>query len=407
MPVKLAIEGGSPIRSTLLPYGHQSVSEEDIAAVNEVLRSDWLTTGKKVGEFEHAFASVTGAKEAVVVNSGTAALHCAYYAAGIRPGDEVIVPAMTFSATVNAAVCLGAKPVFCDCEPDTLLIDAEKIEKLITNKTKAVVAVDYAGQSCDYDALRKITSEYGLMLMADSCHALGGNYKGRKVGSLADLNTFSFHPVKPITTGEGGMITTDSEEMARQMRQFRNHNITSDHRERQEQGSWAYEMSEPGMNYRLTDFQCALGMSQLNRLDEWTKRRQEIAQKYDWAFSSLKAIAPLKAKSDISHAYHLYVIRINPEYLHADREKIFQSLRAENIGANVHYIPVHLLKFYRERFSAREGLCPAAELAFRNIITLPLFSSMSDSDAEDVIEAVKKVHDRYLISKEVRIPSCV
>jgi len=392
---KLAIDGGKPVRKNLLPYGHQWVDEADIQAVVEVLRSDWLTTGPKVAEFERAFADFVGAKEAVAVNNGTAALHTAMYVVGVGPGDEVIVPPMTFASSANCIVFQGGTPVFADVDPGTLLIDPAQVEAKITPRTKAIIAVDYTGQPCDYDALRTIADRHKLLLVADASHALGGSYKGRPVGALADLSAFSFHPVKPITTGEGGMITTDDPGLAQRMRVFRNHGITTDHRQREQQGSWFYEMVDLGYNYRLTDLQCALGISQLHKLSEWVKRRQEIAQRYDEAFAGIPAVEPLEMRNDVSHAYHLYMIRLDLAQLRVTRAKVFSALRAEGIGVNVHYIPVHLHLFYRERFGTGPGLCPVAETAYERLITLPLFAVMRDQDVEDVIEAVRKVIEVY------------
>ncbi|MBI3816134.1 UDP-4-amino-4,6-dideoxy-N-acetyl-beta-L-altrosamine transaminase [Candidatus Peregrinibacteria bacterium] len=384
-----------PTRSQLLPYARQSVDEEDIQAVTDTLRSDWLTTGPKVGEFEKTFASFTQSQEAVAVSNGTTALHTAYFGAGIGPGDEVIVPAMTFAATANAAVYLGATPVFADCDPATLLIDPGDVEKKVTEKTKAVVAVDYAGQPCDYAALRAVTKKHDVMLIADACHALGGTYKGNRVGSLADFSTFSFHPAKTLATGEGGMITTNDTEAAGRMRHFRNHGITTDHRERQEKGSWFYEMTTLGNNYRLTDFQCALGISQLKKVPVWTKRRQELAKRYDEAFAAIEEAASLRVRPDVSHAYHLYVLQLNLEHLTADRNSIYQALRAENIGVNVHYIPVHLHPYYRKTFRTGPGRCPVSEAAFERILSLPMFAAMTDADCDSVIQAMQKVLSYY------------
>ena len=395
MPPSLAIDGGTPVRATLLPYGRQSVSEEDIRSVADVLQSDWLTTGPKVGEFETAFASFVGASEAVAVNSGTAALHAAMFALGIGAGDEVIVPTMTFSATANSVVFQGGTPVFVDSDPAMLLIDPALVERAITPKTKAIIAVDYAGQPCDYGALGEVARRHGIPLLADACHALGGSDQGRAVGSLAELSTFSFHPVKPMTTGEGGMITTDNPQHAKSMRQFRNHCLTTDHRERHNAGSWTYEMFQLGYNYRLTDFQCALGMSQLRKVSQWTLRRQEIARRYMKAFEALDTVRPLAVRPGVSHAYHLFVAELQTEKLRAGRAEIFRALRAENIGANVHYIPVHLLPFYRERFGMRPGMLPVAEGAYERILSLPLFAGMTDDDANDVIQAVTKVCTFY------------
>ncbi len=380
-----------PKRTTLLPYGRQQIDDDDIAAVVDVLRSSWLTTGPKVTEFEQAFAVSCGVSHAVAVSNGTAALHVAMYALGIGPGDEVIVPAMTFAATANCVVFQEGTPVFADVDPDTLLIDPTQVEAKITPRTKAIIAVDYAGQPCDYDALHAIAEKYGLVLVDDACHAIGGSYKGRSVGSLATLNTFSFHPVKHMTTGEGGMITTDNESFANRMRIFRNHGITSDHRQREEQGSWFYEMVDLGYNYRLTDIQCALGLSQLRKLPAWVKRRQIIAQRYDDAFQELAAIKPLAVRPDVTHAYHLYMVRVDTSLLSATRADFFTALRTENIGVNVHYVPVHLHPFYREQFGTAPGMCPVAEAAYEQLISLPMFSGMSDEDVEDVIMAVHKV----------------
>jgi perosamine synthetase len=350
-----------------------------------------LTTGPKVDEFEQAFAGYVGADEAVAVSSGTAALHAAIYALGIEPGDEVIVPAMTFSATANCVVFQGGTPVFSDVDRGTLLINPASVEANITHRTKAIIAVDFAGQPCDYDSLRALANRHNLTLVADACHSLGGSYRGLPVGSLAKLNTFSFHPVKHITTGEGGMITTDDPELARRMRVFRNHGITSDHRQREQQGSWFYEMVDLGYNYRLSDIQCALGTSQLRKLAAWVVRRQEIARRYDAAFAELPALKPLVVRNDVSHAYHLYVIRLDTTELRTTRSEVFSSLRAEGIGVNVHYIPVHLHPFYRERFGTKPGLCPMAETVYEKLISLPIFPVMTHDAVEYVIAAVRKV----------------
>lgn len=381
----------TPVRESILPYGKQWIDDDDIAAVVEVLRSDWLTTGPNVAEFEKAFAQVAGAAEAVAVSNGTAALHAAMYALGVGEGDEVIVPAMTFAASANCVIFQGGTPVFADVEADTLLIDPAQVEARITPRTKAIIAVDYAGHPCDYDRLRLIADRHNVSLVADACHALGGSYRGRPVGSLADLSTFSLHPVKPVTTGEGGVITTDDIDLVRRMRVFRNHGITSDHRQREQEGSWFYEMTDLGYNYRITDFQCALGQSQLRKLPAWVARRQEIARRYDDAFSPLSYIQLLKPRKEVFHAYHLYVVRLDTAQLNCTRSEIFSALRAEGIGVNVHYIPVHYHPFYRRRFGTGPGLCPVAEAAYEEIISLPIFPRMSDADVEDVVTAIHKV----------------
>ncbi|MBX3054998.1 MAG: UDP-4-amino-4,6-dideoxy-N-acetyl-beta-L-altrosamine transaminase [Anaerolineae bacterium] len=379
----------------MLPYGRQWIDEDDITAVTAVLRSDWLTTGPNVPEFETAFAGFVGAREAVAVSNGTAALHAAMHALDISPGDEVIAPTMTFAASANCVVYQGGTPVFADVQADTLLIDPDDVAAKITARTKAIVAVDYAGQPCDYERLYTLAHRHGLKLVADACHAIGGEYREMPVGTLADLSIFSLHPVKHITTGEGGVITTNDAELARRMRVFRNHGITTDHRQRAEQGSWFYEMVELGYNYRLTDFQCALGLSQLRKLPGWVARRQAIARTYDAAFAGLTAVSPLTTRPEVSHAYHLYVVRFDLSQLTVDRNTLFQALRAEGLGVNMHYIPVHLHPFYRQRFGTQPGLCPSAEAAYAEIMSLPIFPQMSDEDVQDVITAVSKVVEAY------------
>ncbi len=395
MSNRLAIDGGAPVRPRVLPYGRQTIRAEDLHAVNDTLCSDWLTTGPKVREFEQAFARFTGAGEAVAVNSGTAALHTAMHALGVGPGEEVIVPALTFVATANCVIYQGGTPIFADVEPDTLLIDPNVVAAKITPRTRAIIAVDYAGQPCDYDALRAVAQCHGLELVADACHSLGAGYDHRSVGTLADLNVFSLHPVKAMTTGEGGMVTTESFEIAHRMRCFRNHGVTSNHFQREQQGAWRYDMAELGFNYRLNDIQCSLGLSQLKWLSDFIEQRQAIAKRYDDAFASLLGLRPLALRSGRRHAYHLYVVRLDEDFLTVGRGRIFAALKAEGIGVNVHYLPVYLHSYYRERFGYQPGLCPKAETAYEEILSLPLFPGMSDGDANDVIEAVWKVLTHY------------
>jgi len=374
----------------MIPYGRQSIDEDDIRAVVEVLRSDWLTTGPVVDAFEQAVVSAVGSSHGVAVSSGTAALHAAMYAIGISRGDEVIVPAMTFAATANAVVFQQGRPVFTDVEEKTLLMDASHVEEKITPRTKAIIAVDYAGQPCDYDALREIADRHGIVLVADACHALGATYRGRSAGSLADLNIFSFHPVKHITTGEGGMVTTGSAEYARKMRMFRTHCIDSDSRKREENSTWFYEMVDLGFNYRLTDIQCALGISQLKKLRRWIERRREIAAIYDEAFLHNKVIEPLSVYPHVVHVYHLYVVRLKLQHTSKSKRQIYNALRNAGIGVNVHYIPVHLHPYYRERFGTREGMCPVSERAFEEILSIPIFPDMRDEDVRRVIDEITK-----------------
>lgn len=373
----------------MIPYGRQSIDEEDIASVVQVLRSDWLTGGPAVRAFETAFAQRVGAAHAVGVSSGTAALHCAMYALGIGPGDEVIVPPISFAATANCVVYQGGTPVFADVDAGTLLMDPESVIRKITPRTRAILAVDYAGQPCDYDRLREIAGQHNLRLVADSCHALGAAYNGVAAGALADLSVFSFHPVKHIATGEGGMITTSDQALRDRMRLFRNHGISTDFKQREKAGQWAYDMVDLGYNYRITDIQCALGHSQLKKLDQFLERRREVAGRYRDFFESLPGISPLSLREDCSHGYHLFVVSVRLPGVDNARDILFQKLRAQEIGVNVHYIPIHLHPFYRDRFNTGPGLCPVAESAARTILSLPMFPGMSNQDIETVCKAVK------------------
>lgn len=373
----------------MIPYGRQKIDDDDIQAVVDVLRSNWLTTGPKVQEFEKAVADYVGAKHAVAVSSGTAALHCAMHGIGIGPGDEVIVPSMTFSATANAVVYVGGKPIFADVEPDTLLIDTEMVEEKITSRTKAIIAVDYAGQPCDYDRLREIAEKYKLYLVSDSCHALGAKFEGKNVGTLADLTTLSFHPVKHITTGEGGMVVSNDGQMMAKIRQFRNHGIATDSVQRDVIGTWYYEVVDVGYNYRITDIQCALGLSQIIKLPRFLLRRRQIADRYRGAFSSSGIIEPLVLKTQVEHAWHLFVVRIGFDRLSLSRADLFQQLRGDGIGVNVHYIPVHLHPFYRENFSTHAGMCPISEKAYEEILSIPIHPSLTDQEVDYVIDRLK------------------
>jgi len=385
----LGTRGRNTAKVAPLPYARQAIEATDVRAVTEVLLSDWITTGPKVEEFEASVAAYVNARAGVAVCNGTAALHAAVHAAGIGPGDEVIVPAMTFAASANVVLYQGAMPVFADVLPDTLLLDPAQVEAKLGPRTKAIMAVDYTGHPCDYDALRAIADRSGLCLIADAAHALGAEYKGRKVGTLADMTTFSFHPVKHITTGEGGMIVTDDDRLAERMRQFRNHGISTDARTRAEKGTWFYEMIDLGYNYRLTDIQCALGLSQMGRLTQSLERRRAIARRYAKAFERVPGIQPLAVSSDVLHAYHLYVIQIDPERFGMDRNLAYRKLHEGGIGVNVHYIPVYLHPYYRQRLGIQPGLCPVTEAAYERILSLPMFPSMTEADAERVIGAVR------------------
>ena len=405
---KLAIHGGIPVRPRLLPYGRQSLDDSDIQAVVEVLKSDWLTTGPKVGEFEERFAAFLGVRHAVSFSSGTAALHGAAFAAGLRPGDEAITTPMTFCATANCVLYQGAMPVFADVSPDTLNLDPAEVAQKITPKTKAIIAVDYAGHPAALDELMQLakTQAQPTLLIEDASHSLGAEYRGKRVGAIADMTIFSFHPVKHLTTGEGGMVTTNDERLAEILRRFRNHGINSEARQRQESGQWFYEMVLLGFNYRLTDIACALGLSQLEKLAANLARRREIAALYTAAFRDLRvdlpAIVTPAVREDVNPAWHLYPIRLKLEMISEGRGEIYRALRAENIGVNVHYIPVHQHPYYRERFESQENYnesykesYPVAEDAYDRLISLPMFHGMTAQDVEDVIHALRKVMTYY------------
>ena len=379
------------MRKTLLPYGRQSIGEDDIQAVVDVLRSDWLTTGPKVAEFEESFAAWVGAKHAVSFSSGTAALHGAAFAAGLKPGDEAITTPMTFAATANCVLYQGATPVFADVSTDTLNLDPEQVAARITARTRAVLPVDYAGHPAEMDAILELAARHGLIVIEDASHALGAEYRQRRTGGIAHMTVFSFHPVKHLATGEGGMVTTDRADCAEALRRFRNHGISSEARQRQTAGQWHYEMVLLGFNYRLTDMACALGLSQLKKLKANLMRRREIAERYSTVFAGLAGVTLPAVRADVNPAWHLYPIRLNLEKLTADRAQVFRALRAENIGVNVHYIPVHRHPYYRDRFGYRGGEYPIAEDAYERLISLPMFHGMSDQDVEDVITAVKKI----------------
>lgn len=376
-----------------LPYGRQIIDGDDLRAVAETLSSDWLTTGPKVDEFEKAWAAFCGADQAVAVTNGTAALHTAMAVLGLRPGDKVVVSPMTFVASANCILYAGAEPLFADVDPGTLLIDPERVAELVKNhkRVKAVIAVDYAGQPCDYDALRAAAP--GIPVVADACHAPGATYKGRNAGTLADLTCFSFHPVKHLTTGEGGAITTDRADLAEGMRIFRNHGIDSDHRKRAEAGAWYYDLKTLGYNYRLTDIQCALGLSQLKKLSGWLEKRRELARLYNQRLADVRGVEPLAVRADANPAWHLYVVRIKKEY-GLSRDELFVRLRDREIGVNVHYRPVHLHSYYRERFGFGPGLCPVAETAAEEILTLPLWAGMEAADVERVADSLRAERGR-------------
>lgn len=394
--MELAINGGEPIRSTQIHYGKQYIDNDDIEAVVQVLKGPLITTGPKVEELEDRLCRLTEAKYAVILSSGTAALHAACYAAGIGQGDEVITTPMTFAASSNCVMYLGGKPIFVDINSETYNIDPQKVEEAITPKTRAVIAVDYTGQAVELDELIKICKKHNLILIEDASHSIGTIYKGRTVGSIADLTTFSFHPVKTITGGEGGAVMANEENLAKKMLMFRTHGITrdTDFLMNKSDGTWYYEQINLGYNYRLTDIQAALIISQLNKIDVFSAKRKKIVKKYNEVFSKLETVSIQGSILGSDTTPHLYVLKLNLEKLVVDRKAIFDALWAENICCNVHYIPVYYHPYY-EKLGYRKGLCPITENLYERIISLPLYYSMTNQDLEDVINGVLKVLNYY------------
>ncbi len=394
---KLAIKGGFPVRTSKLYYGRQWINEDDIAAVEDVLRGDLITCGPKVDEFETALCDYTGAKHAVAVNSGTSALHCACIAAGIGEGDEVITTPITFAASANCALYCGAKPVFADIDPENYNIDPDSIRAHITDKTRAVVAVDYTGQAVKIDEIRKICDENGLVFIEDAAHSIGTSYNGRKVGSLADMTCFSFHPVKTITGGEGGAILTNDDELYKKLVLAHTHGITHDESMMEgapHEGMWYYEMISLGYNYRMTDFQAALLISQLSRIDSFVARRKEIVKIYDEEFAKVPQLIVQKEIPESDTSRHLYVIRLNFDNISCTRREFFDAMSAENVQCQIHYVPVYWFPYY-EHLGYKKGLCPKAEEVYKGIMSIPLYPKMTDRDVEDTVHAVKKVCSYY------------
>lgn len=395
----LAINGGKPFRTNKLQYGKQTIDESDKEAVMKVLdENTYLTTGPRVVEFEEKVCAFVNAKYGVAVNSGTSALHLALDALNLSNSDEVIVTCVSFVASSNAIVYCGAKPVFCDVDPNTMNIDVTKIESLVTENSKAIVAVDFTGQPCDYHEIRKIADKYNLKIIEDAAHSFGCKLSQcpdkPMVGSFADITTFSFHPVKNITTCEGGMCVTNNQEYYKKMKAFRAHGIHTDYRERQTKSTHYYEMTELGYNYRIPDLLCALGINQLKRLPQWIDKRQFIAKFYDDKFKSLdKFLTPLTQKYD--NAYHIYIIKLNLDNLTVTRDDIFAALHAEGLGVNVHYMPIHLHPYYKEKYQTFEGMMPVAEDCYKRILTLPIFPTMSNKDMQDTVDILSKVLNIY------------
>jgi len=394
---KLAIQGGKPVRDTLLPYGHQWLSNKDIEAVTKTLQSDWLTQGSKVDEFEQALADYVGAKYAVTFSNGTAAIHGACFAAGLDGQllTEGITSAITFAASANCIEYFDNVAIFADINKDTLNIDINQID--ISGNTKVIIPVDFTGLPADLDSINIVAEQNECVVIEDASHALGATYKGRKVGSISDMTVFSFHPVKIITTGEGGAVTTNNPEFYERLKLFRTHGITKDSRKfvNESHGGWYHEMQELGYNYRLTDFQCALGLSQLQRIDLFLELRKEIVEQYDSAFRDMPELTiPKIDYPDRTSAWHLYVIQLNLDKLKVGRREIYDALRAEGIGVQVHYIPVHYHPYYQQ-LGYKKGDYPVAEAYYERCLSLPIFPKMNEKDVSDVIQAVNKVLDFY------------
>lgn len=393
-----AIEGGQPVRQTKLYYSHQYIDQADIDAAVAVLKSDYLTTGPHIEECEEKLCRVTGAKYAVLCSNGTAALHIACMAAGLGAGDELITTPITFAASANCALYVGARPVFADILPDTYNLDPASVEEHITPNTKAVVAVDFGGQSVDEDAFLALKEKYGFVYIEDGAHVIGTTYKGRPNGSIADMTTLSFHAVKTITGGEGGAVVTNSREYYEKLLLYRTHGITRDPAlmEHTPDGPWYYEQIALAPNYRITDMQAAIISSQLDKLPEFAARKKEIVRRYDEAFAKLPGLILQKETEGSDTVRHLYLLQLNPEHISIDRRRFFDAMTAENIICNVHYIPVYTFPYY-EKLGYPKGLCPKAELLYSRMLTIPLYYAMSDQDVEDVITAVTRIAEYYRV----------
>ena len=392
-----AILGGKPVREDKIYYGRQWISDEDIEAVRKVLEGPYITCGPKVKEAEDRLASYTGAKHAVVVNSGTSALHCACIAAGIKEGDEVITTPITFAASANCVLYCGAKPVFADIDPETYNIDPASIRAHITDKTKAVIAVDFTGQVVKADEIRAICDEFGLVFIEEAAHSIGSSYNGKMVGNIADMTCFSFHPVKTVTAGEGGAILTNNDEYYKKLVLAHAHGITHDEEDMEDaphEGSWYYEEISLGYNYRMSDFQAALLMSQLDRIDEFVAKRKRIVEIYDKAFADVPGIIVQKEIPESDTSRHLYIIRLDLDKLTCTRREFFDAMSAENVQCQVHYVPVYWFPYYRH-LGYEKGLCPNAEEVYKGIMSIPLYPKMTDKDIEDTIAAVRKLAAYY------------
>lgn len=393
---KPAIFGGTPACPSPISYGKQYIDETDIQAVADVMRSDFLTCGPQIPALEKKFCEVTGAKYAVAVNSGTAALHIACIAAGIGPGDEVVTSPITFAASANCVSYCGGKPVFADINPETYNIDPAAVKACITPRTKAVIPVHYTGQAVAYDEIAEICQKYGLLLIQDAAHAIGTRYKGKPIGSLADMTCFSSHPVKTVTSGEGGVVTTNDETLYQKLLLARNHGITRDksQMEHPTDDPWYYEMISLGYNYRLTDMQAALLSSQLDKLSAFVGRRKEIVKRYNEAFKNVDGVIIQKEIPESDTTRHLYILQLDLDVLTCNRRQFFDAMAAENIHCQVHYIPVYHLPYYQKQ-GYPIGLCPKAERLYERILSIPLYYSLTDEQVAEVIFAVKKICAYY------------
>lgn len=397
---KPAIEGGKPVREEFLPYGTQSLDQKEINEVVDTLKSDWITTGPKMRLFEKKFRDYIGSKFAVAVNSGTAALHIATSAIEINPSDEVITTPLTFVASANCIVYRGGTPVFADIKKNTWNIDPKNIEKNITSKTKAIIPVHFAGQPCDMDEILEIAEKNDLYVIEDAAHAIDAKYLGKKIGNISDLSIFSFHPVKNITTAEGGMVTTNNEELYEKLLMYRTHGISKDAVKRfGKSGGFYYDMKYLGYRYNMSELHAALGIHQLDKLKKFQKRRREIVKIYNKELFKIEQINIPYVKNDIRHSWHLYIIQLEVDKLKVDRDYIFKAMREENIGVNVHYIPVHYHTYYQEKFGLKKGMFPNVEWLFPHLLTIPLSHSMTDEDVYDVINSLKKIIEYYRKNK--------
>jgi dTDP-4-amino-4,6-dideoxygalactose transaminase len=379
-----------------LPFHVPDVGEEEIQSIVETLRSGWLTTGPRVGQFEREFAERIGARHAIAVNSCTAALHLALDAIGLREGDEVIVPTMTFAATAEVVTYFRAKPVLVDCRWDTLNIDVDQIEKAITPRTRAIIPVHFAGQPCEMEPLLEIARAHNLRVIEDAAHALPATYRGKMVGTIGDITCFSFYATKNVTTGEGGMATTDDPEWADRMRLMSLHGLSRDAWERYtSEGSWRYEIHYPGYKYNLTDLAAAVGIPQLRKCDLFWAIRQRYATLYNDGFRDLAEIILPCVKEDVQHSWHLYVIQLDQERLRIGRDEFIELMRKYNIGCSVHFIPLHLHPFYRDTFGYRPHHFPVASTVFERIVSLPIYPKMTEGDVQKVIEVVRAIICEY------------